>query len=305
MSWARGAVAVAVALVVATCGVLLFGYSNTFVPWDAVRGLSAVVEVPDLSGLARPRAVADVESAELKADVDTSFSLSSPRGAVISQDPEPGTRVREGSTVKIIVSRGVLRVEMPDAVGHPLGEVVGPLDEASVDYSVEEVPSETVAAGLVIAQSPAAGRRVIATDKVAFTISAGPEPRAVPLVAGISAEGAAWALGRAGFTIAGVREQDDPDRPAGSVVTTEPAPGTISPRDTPVTLVVSSGPPPVVLPQLVGVASSEAEDRLVTLGLVPDVVGGGPSGGTVTSMEPPAGTAVRHGAIVELGIRGT
>jgi serine/threonine-protein kinase len=305
MSWARGAVAVAVALAVATGAVLLLGYSGTLDPFDAVRGKRAIVEVPDLSGLARPRAVADVESARLTADVDTAFSLTAPRGAVIDQEPDAGTELREGSVVKVVVSRGVLRVEMPEAVGRPLTEVVGPLDEAGVDYTVEEVASELVAAGVVISQSPAAGRRVTATDAVRFTVSKGPEPRPVPLVVGISAEGAAWALGRSGFLIGGVREQDDSDRPAGSVITTEPAPGTVSPRDTPVVLVVSSGPPPVELPQLVGVSSEEAERRLAEIGLVPVVTGGGATGGVVGAMDPAAGTALRQGSLVALQVSGS
>jgi serine/threonine-protein kinase len=305
MSWARGAVAVAVALAVTTGAVLLLGYSGTLDPWDAVRGRGPIVEVPDLSGLARPRAVADVESAGLSADVDTAFSLTAPRGAVIDQDPDAGAKLREGSLVRVVVSRGVLRVEMPEAVGRPLAEVIGPLDEAGVDYSVEEVASETVAAGVVITQSPAGGRRVTATDDVRFTVSKGPEPRPVPLVVGISPEGAAWALGRSGFVIGGVREQDDSDRPAGSVVTTEPAPGTVSPRDTPVVLVVSAGPPPVTLPQLVGGSSEEAERRLDELGLVPVVTGGGASGGVVGSMDPAAGTALRRGSLVELQVSGS
>jgi serine/threonine-protein kinase len=298
-------VAVAVALAVATGAVLLLGYSGTLDPLAAVRGEGAIVEVPDLSGLARPRAVADVESAGLRADVDTAFSLTAPRGAVIDQDPDAGTELREGSVVKVVVSRGVLRVEMPDAVGRPLGEVVGPLDEAGVDYSVEEVANEAVAAGVVINQSPAAGRRVTATDDVRFTVSKGPEPRPVPLVVGVSTEGAAWALGRAGFLIGGVREQEDGERPAGSVVTTEPAPGTVSPRDTPVVLVVSAGPPPVRLPQLVGASSDEAERRLDEIGLVPVMTGGGASGGVVSAMDPAAGTALRPGSLVELQVSGS
>jgi serine/threonine-protein kinase len=305
MSWARGAVAVFVAIAMATAGALLFGFSSTLDPLDAVLGRGAVVEVPDLAGLARPRAVADVESAGLTADVDTSFSLNSPRGAVIDQDPAPGARVREGTTVKVVVSRGVLRVEMPDAVGRPLAEVIPPLDEAGVQYTVEEVASETVAAGVVVEQSPPPGRRVTASDSVRFEVSRGAEPRPVPLVAGISSEGAAWALGRAGFLVGEVREQDNPDRPAGSVITTEPAPGTVSPRDTPVVVIVSAGPPPVTLPQLVGVKTSEAEQKLEDLALVPVVVGGGASGGVVGAMNPAPGAALRPGSLVELSVSGS
>jgi len=301
MRWARGAAAVAVALALAGFVAWLLGWSSNLDPLGAVTGEPATVTVPDLSELARPRAVADVESAGLVADVQRSFSLTLPRGAVISQDPAAGARVAEGSTVTVVVSRGVTRVEMPDAVGRPLTEIIVPFDAANVDYVVERVASETLAKGLVIEQSPEPGRRVTAADTIRFVVSSGPDPRAVPPTSGLSPEGAAYALGTAGFTVTS-EVRDNASVQEGVVMGSEPAEGTVVPRDTAVVLVVSAGPPPVAVPQLVGQTQEAAVAQLESLGLAPNIVGGGPTGGQVTAQDPAPTTMIRPGAIVTFQI---
>jgi beta-lactam-binding protein with PASTA domain len=302
MAWARGAAAVAVALTVLVSGAWLLGYAPTLDPVDALAGKGEIVEVPDLSGLARPRAVADVRSARLTPRVTTAFSLSAPRGAVISQDPAAGTKVREGHTVVVVVSRGVTRVDMPDAVGKPLAEVVGPLDDAGVAYAVEQVSSEVVPKGVVISQTPEPGGKVIASDTVRFVVSAGPDPRPVPAVAGLSREGAAFALGRAGFVVGEVTNRDDANQPVGAVVGTDPAAGTVQPKDTPVKVAVSDGPPPVPVPSLVNLAADQAVAQLESVGLVANVSGWMPTGGKVVTQQPVAGTPLRPGSLVAVGV---
>ena len=84
---ARGLWAVAVALVAALFGTWLLGWSTNLDPIGAVLGEPARVEVPDLAGLAEPRAVADIESAGLVAELERSLSLTAPRGAVVAQRP--------------------------------------------------------------------------------------------------------------------------------------------------------------------------------------------------------------------------
>ncbi len=292
-----------VALAGASFCVWLLGWSTNLDPVGAVLGHPAQVEVPDLSGLARPRALADVNSASLVADVSTSSSLTAVRGAVISQDPPAGAKVDIGSTVHVTISDGIARVEMPDAVGLSLDEVVKPLDDADVDYTVVRQASETVAEGVVIKQVPDAGQRVTAADDVSFVVSSGPEPRAVLDVAGLSDEGAAYALGVAGFTVQ-VVERDDGSVAAGITIGTEPGATTVLPRDSIVKVVVSSGPPPVALPDLKDVSLDSAVSQLSSLGVVVNVSGGGASGGRITTQDPVAGTLVDVGSMVKLGASG-
>lgn len=297
MTWARGVTALVLSLGLALFGIWMLGWSTNLDPIGAVLGRPAQVEVPDLAGLAEPRAVADVHSADLTAEVESAPSLTSPRGAVISQDPRAGAEVDIGSVVEVVVSEGITRIKMPQAVGQPFEDVVTSLDEAGVDYTVDRVASETVPDGIVIEQVPEPARRVTAADEVRFTVSTGPEPRAVLEVAGLSAEGAAYALGIAGFDVEPVL-RDDSAVPAGVVIGTEPGAATVLPRDSPVKVVISSGPPAVALPDLLGSPLASALDQLTSLGVVVNTRGGGASGGTVAAQEPTAGTPVRVGDMI-------
>ena len=303
MTWARGVTALVLSLGLALFGIWMLGWSTNLDPLGAVLGHPAQVEVPDLAGLAEPRAVADVDSAGLTAEVESAPSVTSTRGAVISQDPRAGAKVDLGTVVRVVVSEGMTRVEMPNAVGRPFEEVVVPLDEAGVDYTVERVASETVPSGIVIEQVPEPKRRVTAVDDVRFKVSTGPDPRAVLDVAGLSVEGAAYALGLAGFDVEMV-PREDLTVPAGVVIGTEPAATTGRPRDSVVKVVTSSGPPEVVLPDLSGRSLESALEQLSSLGVVANARGGGASGGTVVAQEPVAGTPVRVGDMVLIEVRG-
>jgi eukaryotic-like serine/threonine-protein kinase len=302
MARVRGAAPIAVGMVATALLVGLLGFSSTLNPLDAVLGRGAIVTVPDLTGRPRPGAEAEARSAGLVPEVRTSFSLTGKRGTVISQDPLPGSRVREDSTVRIVVSRGVRRVAMPDAVGKPVAEVTAPLREADVKVRVSKVASETVAAGLVISQDPGAGVVVSGDDTAKFVVSEGPVPRPVPAVSGVALAGASFQIGKAGLTIGTVTETDDPSVLVGAVVRTDPAGGTVVARDTPVNVAVSAGPPPVPLPNLVGSTADAAGAALTAAGFVPNVVYQG--SGTVATQQPVAGTPARPGSVVTVTIGG-
>ena len=300
MSRVRGAVPVAVGLVAAGLLVGLLGFSSTLNPIDAILGRGAVVTVPDLEGRPRPGAEADVTATGLVPEVRTSFSLTGARGTVISQDPPAGSRVREGSKVEIVVSRGVNRVAMPNAVGAPLREVTPPLEEAGVKLDISRTASETVAAGLVISQEPGEGVLVTGEDTATFVVSEGPAPRPVPAVTGLALDGASFQLGKAGMAIGPVTPVDDPSAIPGSVVRTDPTGGTVVNRDTAVKIDVSAGPAPVALGDLVGSTAESASAALTGAGFIPNVIAQGAGTGTVASQVPVAGTVLRPGAVVTI-----
>jgi eukaryotic-like serine/threonine-protein kinase len=302
MSRVRGAAPIAAGLVAAALLVGLLGFSSTLNPVDAILGRGAIVTVPDLSGRPQPGAEAEVRSVGLEPDVRTSFSLTGKRGTVISQSPAAGSRVREGSTVRVVVSRGVNRVAMPESFGKPLEEVTAPLKDAGVRIKVTREPSETVGAGLVVRQEPGAGVLVTGEDTASFVVSEGPLPRPVPSVTGVALDGAAFQIGKAGLAVGMVSEVDDPSVLVGAVVRTDPAAGTVLPRDTPVSIAVSAGPPPLAVPDLTGQTPDAATAALNAAGFTPNVIY--KRSGKVASQDPPAGTVARPPAVVTVTVGG-
>jgi beta-lactam-binding protein with PASTA domain len=114
----------------------------------------------------------------------------------------------------------------------------------------------------------------------------------VPDLSGISVEDARERLAERGLE-ARVREVEA-EQPAGEIVRQTPDPGREVQRDTTVVLLVSSGPPRVEVPGVIGLSRGRAESELREAGLVADVRTSTSSGrpGTVLEQSPAAGSRV-------------
>ena len=88
----------------------------------------------------------------------------------------------------------------------------------------------------------------------------------VPILAGLDEGEANNAVTEYGWTIETIEEFSD-DFDAGQVIRTEPEAGADLSSGSVLTLVVSSGPPPVPLPDIVGEPADQALNTLATLGL--------------------------------------
>ncbi len=302
-----GVVPLAVSLLIIVGAVVLMAWSSTLNPIDALLGRGAMVTVPDFDGRVQPRAVAEAEDAGLVPVVVDGYSLTAPRGAVVGQTPKAGARVREGTEVTITISRGARRVEMPDAVGKPVDEVLPALEEAGVPVEVVEVASENTADGVVVSQRPAAGVEVTGKDTVRFEVSTGADDRPVPEIVGLSTDAAGFRLGAAGLSIAELTPTSNPDVPIGAVVSSDPPPGTVVPKGTAVKIVYSLGAPFVAVPDVTRRAASDAVATLEALGfevvragrlVATDEPGGG--AGAVFDQYPEPGTELQPGQTVTI-----
>jgi serine/threonine-protein kinase len=101
---------------------------------------------------------------------------------------------------------------------------------------------------------------------VRVSVSLGVERRSVPDVSYLRSDRARVALESAGFTVA--FDSAEADVPRGSILEIEPAPGTRIPVFGEVRLRVSTGPPEVTVPSLIGMAEQTALDTLALLGLL-------------------------------------
>ncbi|WP_434991873.1 Stk1 family PASTA domain-containing Ser/Thr kinase [Arthrobacter sp. Ld5] len=196
-------------------------------------------------------------------------------------------------------------VTLPDVANVPLGEARAALeDQGLVSVSTEEAFDEDVLAGLVIGTDPAANTEVRRFERVDLLVSRGPELFAVPDVGGRSQDEAAAELDAAGLSVGALQEEYSESVPAGAVLRQDPEQGAERRRGSAVDLVVSLGPAPIAVPDVVGLPEQDAVDALEEAGLVP-VVGGTreysltvPSGAVVG--QSPSGTSVQRGTDVAL-----
>jgi serine/threonine-protein kinase len=130
------------------------------------------------------------------------------------------------------------------------------------------VYSDTVPAGEVAVQQPAAGARVTRGRHVHLALSRGPQRYAVPAVAGVSLAQAKTALNTTHLTFGGTQPASSMTVKKGLVIGTSPAAGAQVTPGTKVTLIMSTGPPLVTIPgSVIGKPADEVAHTLGTLGL--------------------------------------
>jgi beta-lactam-binding protein with PASTA domain/predicted Ser/Thr protein kinase len=118
------------------------------------------VRVPDVTGQSESSAAAELQEAGLAVDSREQES-DQPEGQVIGQSPDSGTRVEEGSTVIIFVSKGPGTVAVPGLIGLTREQAASELQDAGLSVGVSEVPTtDPPSDGRVIRQSPTGGTRL-------------------------------------------------------------------------------------------------------------------------------------------------
>lgn len=271
--------------------------------WFTV-GPGASTPVPDVLGLSED-AASDVLAG---VGVDAAWTLAHhdtvPEGHVVTTDPEPGDRVGPEEVVEVVVSEGVLMVEIPDVTGLEADEARSALADAGLsDVSVTETYHDTVKEGRVIDQSLTAGQRHDHRAPLELTVSQGPAPVTVPDVTGLPQADAQSRLAEDGLTLEVVDTVDHDTVPRGAVISQDPGSGTGSFRGRSVAVTLSAGPAMVEVPEVVGLQVDEALAALESAGFEVDrrdFLGG--YFGSVRMQEPAAGTMAPRGTLVVITV---
>ena len=114
------------------------------------------IEVPDLTGKKANAATRTLKDLGLRVDASAAENSDTvPKGSVVSQDPRDGTLFR-GDTVRLVVSKGPVLVEVPNVVGQQLDEARRTLEGAG--FAVEVRRALGGFFGTVRLQEPAGGK---------------------------------------------------------------------------------------------------------------------------------------------------
>ena len=178
--------------------------------------------VPTVTGTALSVATSALRQADLVlGQVSRAYSSSVPTGDVLSSDPVAGARLKPGTAVALVVSRGVQQVSVPDVRSRSRGDAVALVQRTGLRASTLDVFSDTVPAGTVVDQAPSGGLAPLGST-VALQVSKGPDVVEVPDVRGDRPGTAERKLREAGLV--GVRV-DGPFSTGSVVYNTDPGPG--------------------------------------------------------------------------------
>ena len=234
--------------------------------WYDRYGPGSQRAVPQVVGLARAEAERALAGADLRADVGTAYDEVVPKDMVIASTPSDGSAVRKTSAVVLTVSLGPERYAVPVLTGIARTEVDARLAERNLALgTVDQAFNETVPAGVVVSQDPAADTPQKRDTPVNLVVSKGRQPIAVPDHTGKPVDAAQATLEGLGFKVARGEPVNSDTVPSGSVVSQTPASGTLFKGDT-VTLVVSKGPVMVAVPGVTLKTPAEASAILQAAG---------------------------------------
>jgi resuscitation-promoting factor RpfB len=112
-----------------------------------------VVKVPDVIGLPLATARTRVQNAGLSIVIEEKYSKAT-EGVVLSTSSAPGTKLSEGSTLRIVVAKSFPRI--PNVVGLKLNSARRTLEDRGFKVDVKK-QSSSQPTDTVISQSPAGG----------------------------------------------------------------------------------------------------------------------------------------------------
>jgi serine/threonine protein kinase len=261
--------------------------------------------LPPVSALTVDEATVILAPLELGVEVVEEFSEDIPTGDVIRTDPASGDKARKGSPVTLIVSKGQERYLIPsDLSGKDPADVTSALVDLTLIISGnQEVFDELIPAGKVVSTNPIGGTSVKRETPVTILVSKGPAPVNVPPIVGTLITDATTTLTELGLTTKTVQENYD-DSAAGTILSTDPVPGTSVPKGTVINVILSKGPVLVDVPNVVGMSTQTATSTLQAAGFQVKAVNKLPVAilNKVYSQKPGAGSKSPKGSVITIEI---
>ena len=165
----------------------------------AVSGGPERFAMPTVVGLSRDAAETAVQRANLSLDeVNEQYSDTVRDGVVISASKKPGSSLKRGTEIDLVVSKGPAPIPVKNYVGEKFSAAEAALGRAGFRVAVERQHSDEVAKGLVLAQDPTSGEGQRG-DTITLTESLGPVLVRVPNVSRMGIKAAEQVMAKKGF----------------------------------------------------------------------------------------------------------
>jgi eukaryotic-like serine/threonine-protein kinase len=277
-------------------------------PTPAPSAMAPVAASPTAPTTAAPPAAVEAAS-PIDAEV---IEVPPPGGAPPGEEP-PGGRGRgpliAGAVVLALVALGAFlafvvfpkdQVHVPGVVGQTLDSARSELERAGLQVDVRR-RANPAPANIVFDQAPNPGQKVDDGSSVAVFVSNGPGTVKVPDVVGLTEADAKKRIRAANLRIS-IEQESSAKVAEGIVIRSDPSAGRPVDRQSKVTLVVSSGPQQVEVPDVTGQNQEDAVARLREEGLsavVREKASSEPVD-TVVSQTPAGGQQVDQGSGVTI-----
>jgi len=173
------------------------------------------------------------------------YNTEMPKNNVIFQDPEPGSEIKKGRDVRIIISKGPKSILMPNLEKLPVQQARIILEENSLcQGQISSTYSNRIKKDSVIAQVPSAGTIITRNECVNLLISLGIRSQAykMPDLEGRSLDGAIPLIESSNLILGKIKSVFYKDQPLNTIISQEPLSGYFVTEGGSVDLVINRKP---------------------------------------------------------------
>ena len=163
-----------------------------------------------------------------------------PENTIVDQSPKPGTLIKDGTPIRVVISTREVLVTVPDLRDETRAMAGIKLRDLGLDVgSIGYIQRDKKEGGLVLNTDPPPGTGVVSKSKVNLLLSAGAEPqtRKMPTLIGLKPSQALELLTDYGLQAAQESAEPGGGMQPGRIYRQEPAPGDPITPATPITVV--------------------------------------------------------------------
>jgi eukaryotic-like serine/threonine-protein kinase len=130
------------------------------------------VQTPQLLGKTQAQAAEALAAVGLKlGSISQQLSGDAPAGSVLSQSPASGESTISGQSVDIVIAKSPAKKPVPDVIGQTETQAAGALGRAGFNpTSISRLTKDQSKVGVVLQQSPPAGRRLAPGGTVTIAV---------------------------------------------------------------------------------------------------------------------------------------
>ena len=205
------------------------------------------------------------------------IKVSKPEDSIGTKKRKVSKRVKRNRIIALLLLIGLVfggfrllnigKISVPSLVGMSQTEASKSLEPLGLDLEIiEEVFSEDIPKGRVIASEPGGGGKISPDKKVGLILSKGQERILIPRLNGLTPDVASAQLSSLGLTVGEINEIFDMKIAAGYVIATEPKETMAVKRKAIVNLIVSKGVEQISLQSYVGKGGEQALSELTEMG---------------------------------------
>jgi serine/threonine-protein kinase len=228
---------------------------------------------------------------------------------VYAQDPPATATGHQGDVVTITFNPAKQLQTVPPIQGLSVENATQLLAPLGLQLVILEVRNDPlVPLNQIITQNPLANEQVRSGSPISVVVSGGTGGNNIPNIEGQISSAAEQLLKSSPYNfVVSITAEPSATVEKGRAIRTDPAIGTPLPAGSPIALIVSSGSPTVVVPDVTGNTESEAQTAINTAGLITEVKyqnvpAGDANDGRVISQSREALSAVAPGTKVTLVI---